>query len=463
MPKTKKLLSTLLIAAAVMLAAANPALADGTDVDALSARVGQLEMLVEQLLKERDQTQRELYTLKEENRRQAATVGEMDARLQTASESAKEAISKVASAPKDDAPTNSYVFGGYIKTDAIYSNYSDGDLPSTSLGRDFYVPGLIPVGGEGESTDFDSHARETRLFFRNERKLANGDTLKGYVELDFLVTTEGNERVSNSYVPRMRHAYLSTSKWLIGQTWSTFQNVGALPDNLDFVGPAEGTVFERQPMLRYSTGPWQFALENRETTLTPFGGGARITTDDGGLPDIIARYTRAGDWGNLVVAGIYRELNFEDPGLGIDDSESAFGISASGTLRVGDRDDFRWMVSTGSGMGRYMGLNTANGAVIDANGELEAIDSSGAFASYRHFWNSRWRSSFTLSFLDIDNDPSLTGPSVTDESMSVHLNLIYQPRPKLEIGVELLHAERELVSGADGNLDRLQFSTKYSF
>ena len=121
------------------------------------------------------------------------------------------------------------------------------------------------------------------------------------------------------------------------------------------------------------------------------------------------------------------------------------------------------MASTGKGMGRYMGLNTANGAVLDEDGNLHAISSSGVFGSYRHLWSDRWRSNLTLGYLTVDNDTELTGMGVTKKATSMHVNLIYSPQPKLDFGVELLLADREVESGADGDMTRLQFSAKYAY
>ena len=121
------------------------------------------------------------------------------------------------------------------------------------------------------------------------------------------------------------------------------------------------------------------------------------------------------------------------------------------------------MASIGSGLGRYMGLNTANGAVLDADGNLEAIDSWGAFASYRHFWSEKLRSNFTLGYLSVDNDVDLTGSGVTSDAASAHINLIYSPVPKMDFGVEYIFATREIESGLDGDLNRVQFSAKYAY
>ena len=133
-------------------------------------------------------------------------------------------------------------FGGYVKLDAMYTDSSDGQI-ATGIGRDFYIPSLTPVGGADEGGTFDFHARQSRFFFKTSSKLENGKTIGGHIELDFMATAGGDERITNSYSPRLRQAFITYDNWLFGQAWSTFQNVGALPDSLDFIGPTPGTVF----------------------------------------------------------------------------------------------------------------------------------------------------------------------------------------------------------------------------
>lgn len=73
------------------------------------------------------------------------------------------------------------------------------------------------------------------------------------------------------------------------------------------------------------------------------------------------------------------------------------------------------------------------------------------------------RSNLTLGYLAVDNDPALTGMAATKDAMSAHINLIYSPLPRLDFGIELMYAEREVESGTDGDLTRLQFSAKYAY
>lgn len=351
-------------------------------------------------------------------------------------------------------------FGGYVKLDAMYTDSSDGQI-ATGIGRDFYIPSLTPVGGADEGGTFDFHARQSRFFFKTTTKLENGKTLGGHIELDFLATAGGDERITNSYSPRLRQAFITYDGWLFGQTWSTFMDLSALPDTLDFIGNTDAMPFARQAQIRYTSGNFQVAIENPETTVTPFGGGGRITTDDNATPDLVFKYGQKTEWGNWSVSALVRQLAYETASF--DTTTSAFGLSATAKILLANNNDIRLTATTGSGVGRYIGLNTANGAVLNSNNELDAIDSTAFAVAYRHNWNSQWRSNLVYSMLSVDNDIALTGAGVTKTTSSWTTNLIYQAAKKLMFGVEYKLANREAESGLDGDMHRLQFSAKYDF
>ena len=351
-------------------------------------------------------------------------------------------------------------FGGYVKLDAMYTDSSDGQI-ATGIGRDFYIPSSTPVGGNDEGGTFDFHARQSRFFFKTSTKLENGKTIGGHIELDFMATNGGDERITNSYSPRLRQAFITYDGWLFGQTWTTFMDLNGLPDTLDFIGNTDAMVFGRQAQIRYTSGNFQVAIENPETTVTPFGGAPRLTTDDNAVPDLVFKYGQKTDWGNWSVSALARQLAYET--ATIDSTTSAFGISATAKILLSNNNDIRLTATTGSGVGRYIGLNTANDAVLDANNELEAIDSTAFAIAYKHNWNSQWRSSLVYSMLSVDNDVALTGAAVTKTTSSWTTNLIYQAAKKLMFGVEYKFANREVESGLEGDMNRLQFSAKYDF
>jgi predicted porin len=364
---------------------------------------------------------------------------------------------------QDDGPTTTYKFGGYAKFDAMFSDYSDGTPSTESILRTFYFPNAINTGDGSASDDItaDFQARETRINFRADTKTAGGDSITAFIEMDFLVNGGGgNQVVSNSYNPRLRHAFIKYNKWTFGQTWSTFQDVGALPEALDFVGPAESTTFIRQAMVRYTTGNLELAAENPQTFV------AGVDAVDRGLstvPDLIARYTfKFGDKGSyLKVAGLYRSLKIQDTGGGQAD-ESAYGISASTKLMFGNGADLRAMVTVGDGVGRYVGLSFVPDGYLDGS-NISTAEALAYFVALRLPLGNKLRTNIMYGNTTIDYDNDTIAATFNDTGSSIHWNLIYNILPKLDIGAEIMYAERERVNGEDGDFTRLQFSAKYAF
>ncbi|MCK8045397.1 DcaP family trimeric outer membrane transporter [Shewanella sp. 1CM18E] len=358
-----------------------------------------------------------------------------------------------------------FQFGGYVKADVMFSDYSNGAPDSGSLSRQFYVPGTIYGDASNGKQVVDFQARESRFNFKTSTDL-NGHKLSGFIELDFMTHTDGNERVSNSYSPRIRQAFVSFDNWAAGQMWTTFQNPGALPENLDFVGAADGTPFVRQTMVRYTNGGFQFSAENPETTLNTYRdpNGDRVTSGSGMVPDFVARYNMKTESGMaFTFAGIARQLNIEmnkDTANPIDATEFGYGVSFTGVIPVG-QDDIKMSATYGEGLGRYMALNYVNAGVLDGNGDIETIGSYGGYISYRHWWNDKWRTSITGSGFKADNNVDLSGNNVNKDSYSGYINLLYSPVKPLTVGVEYMYAKNTKENGVDGELNRVIFSMKY--
>ncbi len=444
--------------------ALTPALADGE-------RIEDRMLELERLLKDQ---QEQLQVLRDEQAR-------LQAAARAAEEAEKDAPKMVDEGGLEDADfrfgETEVSFSGYVKFDVIASSFSDGELPTTNIGRDFYIPSLIPVIGgsgggfeEGNDYDLDFNFRETRFIAKTRTEFENGIVLGGHLEFDFQVTVDGDERVSNSSVPRIRNGFvtvegLGPGKWLFGQTWSTFHDVSVLPDNVDFIGPTEGTVFNRQPMIRWSYKNFQVALEQPETAVTPFGGGGRDLPGDDLLPDFAARYTHRFDGGFVRLQGIARLLRAENVGSVIDETanEFGYGLSLSGKLNVFKRDDFRFMVTAGEGIGRYVGVNIINDVVDTGTGDIESRGLFSTFASYRHFWTDKLRSNLTLSYFRAADDTEFTGLGETRDSQSIRANIIYKPVSKLEFGLETSFGSRTIEGGESGDLFRTQFGIRYDF
>ena len=286
-------------------------------------------------------------------------------------------------------------FGGYIKIDA---RYVDGDVAY----KDFWT-------GDGaaltqDASQFKIFANETRF----NTKYVHGDVM-GFIEMDFW-GGGGNEIVSNSAHPRIRHAFVKYKDLTVGQTWSTFMNTSAIPESADFAGATTGLVFIRQGQVRYNVGNFQVSLENPES----WGGD----TASDSVPDIVARYNFKGDWGSVSVSGLARQLNTT-----LGNSESAFGASVAGRIKTGGKDDIRFQFHKGE-LGRYVGV----GAVKDLYGE-EVEDVTSVLVAYRHFWNESLRS--TVLYGKVEGDAS------DRERTQWGVNLFQDLTKELAVGIEV--------------------------
>jgi hypothetical protein len=362
--------------------------------------------------------------------------------------------------------------GGFVKFWSAVSRYSGGSPAPGALIRDFYLPQQIPVGGVA-STHTNMHAKQTRLWMSGTTPVGDR-TLGGYVEVDFQTAqgTQGTERTTNGYNPALRRAYATlttkSGQLLVGQEWSTFQNVAALPETTDFIGPTEGSVFVRQPMIRYTanlspTFALAVALENPESATITTTSAALVENDDDKVPDAVVRLTAKPGKAELTLAGLLHDVRVvSDAGVG--DSTLGWGLSAAGRVPLGGsgRHDLRFMLTYGHGVGHYLGLNFAPDAVFHA-GQLSTVDTFAGFAAVKFGWTPTVRSTFMASFQNVDY-PALVIPAAANASAwSVAGNLFWTPVKGFDLGLEYRHGEREIVSGATGRLDRFELAAKYTF
>ena len=448
-----------LLAACVLAALVAPgaAFAQTAKERELEARVAQLEKLVEQLVAQQQQTEVAVGEVR------TAQAAQAPAATAAAGTGAAAPIQATTITPQAN-PGTKFTVGGMIRVDGMATKTTDGDIAKGTAGRDFYVPGAIPVGGDAPEIYSDAHVKFSRFWLDASTVLESGAKLGARFEMDFFGGALGNTAATNTYGTTLRHAYLTYNNWLVGQTWSNFMDTAALLDSVDFVGPTDAVVFVRQPQIRYSSGPWTISVESPETAVQPFGGGARVIAgDNSAIPDVVARYTHKGDWGHFSVAGMARQLKYE-PVIGSDSTDTGFAATVSGLVKLGASTDLRWQATAGEGIGRYIGLATVQqDAVVDASGDIDALGGWAAYVGVRQMFSPKLRGNLYYARSDWDNETAWTGLGVTRSVQSVHANLIWSPVPKLDFGVEAIWGERTLESGVDGELMRLHTMARYSF
>lgn len=339
--------------------------------------------------------------------------------------------------------TTKVLIGGYAKVDV---RHVQGDIAY----QDYWVANL-PAGGAVETSHTGFNVKESRLNF----KIQHGD-VTGFVEFD-MYGGGGNEVVSNSSNPRLRHFFFTYKNWMVGQNWTTFMPLHALPEALDFGGPHVGEVFIRQTQVRYTHGAWQFSIENPETNgdgnigspASAVGLTGTQADADESIPDFIVRYNHKANWGTLSVGTLFRKIDQS----GID--ELAVAANIAGKIKTVGKDDFRFQVSIGE-PGRYVAAGMTADLVIDqATNENVVESTTAATIAYRHFWNENLRS--TVFY----------GAAETDEleRKRAHwgVNLMTNITQELTAGIELGNYAIKDKGIVKIDSDYLQFSAKYSF
>lgn len=441
-----------------------PQTSQGAREAELDARLAQLEAAVSDLRQE----------LQAAKAQQTAVATQAAAATETATKASTQvaALEKRPSAPLDgfNVGATRFKLGGFVRVNAATTRYSDGEVPVGGLGKEFILPQQIPVGGGFASRDFLIQARQTRFVLNTETPVA-GASIKSHLEFDFALSTApaGAQRSTNAFVPTLRRAFVTYRNTLVGQEWSTFQNVGVLPETTDFVGPIEGTVFVRQPMIRQTlplaTGlQLQVAIENPETETVNRTAPTLADNDDDRLPDIVARLNYKRGHADLSLAALGRELRVDQLGFG--DTAFGWGISGAGKIAFGPklRHDIRFMATYGSGIGRYISLGYVPDAVYGggAGDRLETVGNFAGFAAMKLGWTDRLRSTVMAGY---QTSWYPVGASALNNAAawSVAGNLFLTPVKGIDVGMEYRHVQREILSGATGQLDRIEFAAKYSF
>jgi hypothetical protein len=283
---------------------------------------------------------------------------------------------------------------------------------------------------------------------------------------------------------RLRKAYGELGHFLAGQTNSPFMDGDVFPNSIEYWGP-NGMVFFRNVQVR-----WMPLMGDTSVALALERPGA--SADQGvyadrielqnvkgrfPLPDFSGNVRRSGKWGHVQVAGILREMKWDDTlttdQFNLSGSATGWGINISTNInnKINDKTSgvFRGSFVYGHGIENYMNdapvdvgiQNNLGNPVTPIVGK--ALPVTGIVAFYDINWNPKWTSTVGWSMLNIENSDAQL-PSEYHQGHYVLGNLLFHPLPDLFAGGELQWGKR--INNSDGFSSddfRIQFSVKYSF
>jgi len=342
--------------------------------------------------------------------------------------------------------------GGYFKTDFIYDGKPAGD-------PERFIPSSFPVGLPGvNNTTVSIRPTRMNLDFRVPVKTL-GD-VRFYVEADLFG--------SNSTTPRLRHAYTQAKNFLIGQTFSNFQDPDAGPDELDFQGP-NSQVSIRNPQFRYTfklaeKTSLSLAVEKASSDIAFKTPEFNALPNSPG-PDGTVRLVQETSGGHIQVAALFRAIGAYLPN-GKADSVFGWGAMVAGAQKIVGKDTLTYQVAYGDGIGRYIndisGLGIDAAVISSAEPRLRATPVIAPYFGYQHYWASKVRSSAIYGFDQVTNTAYQPG-STYHKSNYTAGNLIWNVFGSLNVGTEFLYGWVKKKDNSSVNAPRIMFSAKYDF
>ena len=345
-------------------------------------------------------------------------------------------------------------FNAKPRVDATYDNQNSGD-------DNRFVTARIPVDGdpqEGGDPVFNINAKASQLRIDVRAPEVPGKP-RFYYENDFYGSGGGE------FPFRVRHLYGQFYNVIVGQTYSVFEDPDVWPDTVDYEGPNSAT-FARRPLIRYQhrfDDAWQLNLgiEQPDSEIdfdpaTDPDASTRNEAPDGGFN---VRWENE-DIGHVQFATILRDIGIDGPVVG-DQNVFGWGLNLSGGFNVFDTDSMQVQATYGEGIFRYVNDDFQNlDAAFDSGGDLEALPYLGLMFGYTHRWNSVWRSTVSYGYVNVDNS---SGQDATayHETHYASLNLVWQIREKLSVGLEELYGRKETNDGSDGDAWRTQLGLVY--
>jgi hypothetical protein len=139
-----------------------------------------------------------------------------------------------------------------------------------------------------------------------------------------------------------------------------------------------------------------------------------------------------------------------------------WGVNLASSINVYKRDSVQGQLTYGEGIFRYLNDDFVNNdAAFDSSGDLKAIPCFAAMAGYTHRWTDALRSTATFGYVNLDNE-STQGAFAYHKTYYGSMNLVWQLRKRLSVGLEGLYGKKEAQSGDTGDVFRVQIGMVYS-
>ncbi len=351
----------------------------------------------------------------------------------------------------DDNRNFIFGVGGYVQLSGIYDfngveNYND------------FVTSSIALKGQQPGASYGMTLSQSRLFFK---LVGNTDVgrLVSYIEMEF-------EGPNNT--PKLQQAFVQFKGFTLGQAWSTFGDMSAVPTTIDEEGPCSGIEI-RQPMIRYTykiNDRWQtaLALEYAQASYTTGNFTNKIRQK---VPDIPlnVRYSMKNG-SHLQIGAILRNISYQDKTNDKDKMKTGWGVMGSGLINLCPKTEFMFQGVYGKGISNYIQDIAGLGYDLIPNpqyqGRLKTPGMWGLFGAIQQNWTSKLYSSLIYSYARLENRADLAGTTYK-YAQYAGVNLLWNFTEYGTTGIEYVFGRRNDFNKDYGNANRINAMVQYRF
>ena len=352
---------------------------------------------------------------------------------------------------------------GSIRADASYQVKGPGTMYNSIS--------TVPLkGSAGERNNTDkvlSTLNATRFGFNFKAPKTWNHDVGGKLEMDFFGGT-GRDTF------RIRHAYMTFDKWLVGQTWSNFNAVDYFPETVD-ASLSVGGSLTRVPQIKYSHSidkntSIAVSVEDQKSEIVTTTGTQNIRTDPYAkvkLPSVIGRVNYKFDNGSVISGRAF--MTEKSTSYGGSDDFLAWGVAAGGKILITPNTTFK--IDYNHIYGDTKNVLWSNYAyVFDNNAKIQPNEFDTVTLGLTQQFNPKIRSTLGFGYSRANNSNTFANlvrenndQTQNKELMEGWINMFYTPIKPINIGVEYMYGQRKTFDNKVGENNRINVTAIYDF
>ena len=355
----------------------------------------------------------------------------------------------------------SFAVGGYVNLRAAYS--FDGITDNID-----FVPYDIPIPGNFATRQrLQMDASTSRVYLKGIANTRALGRVVIFIDADF---RGGRE---NSYTPRLRSAYVSFKGLTLGRDVSTFCDLTAAPETVDFQGPnAYNLNFATMIRYEYSfcRDHFTMGMAAEMPNVSATYGTDQLEPIPQRVPDFPVYFQYA--WGkqrqnHFRASAVFRDMYYYNVASEKVSSHFGWGVQASGNMAVGKALNIYFNGVYGEGITPYIQDLTGSGLDFTPN----PLDPRYSQVTPMYGWQAAARINLLknlfisggYSVVKVLKKNTFYSNDEYREGQYIFGNIFYHITPRFKIAAEYLYGTRRNMDGARNHANRVNLMAQYNF